>query len=134
MDPIKPIPGHSNYGVTRTGKVWSYLSQRFIKSHISGKCKYPRVRLGRKADVTVHRLVAMTWLNLPQDKQFVVNHISGRKLDFNLNNLEVTSQSGNLKHYHSNKYSAEYLARIVPREVLLDALKIIDKDEIDDNF
>lgn len=64
------------------------------KATING---YPVVNINRKA-TKIHQIVAKTFLGYSTGNGFVVNHINGVKHDNRLSNLEVITQSENLKH------------------------------------
>jgi hypothetical protein len=49
----------------------------------------------------VHRLVALAFLQRPNEDCTQVNHIDGNKLNNNLKNLEWVTQSQNMKHSHA---------------------------------
>ena len=95
---------YPDYGVTRTGKVYS---------HKSGKWKplkpqkdtdgYEQVRLSKngKSRLTfVHRLVADTFIP-KQEGYNEVNHIDGNKLNNRADNLEWCTRRENVLHAHN---------------------------------
>ena len=94
------------YYVTRYGDVWS--TENMIKLKGSVKMNgYRCVDLGSEHDVRVHRLVAYHFVHsIPKDlldqgltkKNLVVNHLDGNKLNNRWDNLEWTTQKGNLAH------------------------------------
>lgn len=112
-----PIPGFNEYAVTINGRVFRMtgtktgepyeLSQIFHickgKQHPNG---YYYVTLQRdgmyvKRPVAVHRLVALTWLDKPDDTRKVwVNHKDGNKINNAVDNLEWTTISENIQHAH----------------------------------
>lgn len=50
--------------------------------------------------MSVHRLVALTYLEAPTDKQVWVNHKDGNKSNNHYTNLEWTTISENIQHAH----------------------------------
>ena len=87
------------YGITSCGRVWSYITNKFLKLY-TGRGGYMRVKLckdGVRKNFYVHRLVAEAYIenpdNLPQ-----VNHIDGNKEHNWIKNLEWCSCSENVKH------------------------------------
>lgn len=90
---------YPNYAIKYDGSVKNITSGRVLKPSI-GKRGYVVFNLmhkdGRRRLVTLHRLIAMTFipnpLNLPE-----VNHIDGDKTNYNINNLEwVTTRDNNI--------------------------------------
>lgn len=97
---FKPIPGYPDYAVSRCGNVFSfkYGKHRQLKPSDNGGYRQVVLYKNKKAKtIKVHRLVAMTWIDLiPSDK--VVNHINGIKHDNRVENLEIVSVQENLQH------------------------------------
>lgn len=97
---MKDIPGWEGlYACTTHGDIWSYRSDKFL-SPSKNKRGYLHVTFtkdGKRYDYRVNRLVAMTFLdnpnNLPQ-----VNHIDGNKLNNYLSNLEWCTPEYNIQH------------------------------------
>ena len=53
---------------------------------------------GNKKKFRIHTLVALTFLNYPQSKDYEVNHIDCNKLNNKVENLEWTTHKENLEH------------------------------------
>lgn len=93
-----------HYYVTRFGEVWSTESMTKLKGGV--KHGYRHVRLGSANNVKVHRLVAHHFVPKPKDlvdqglneKTLVVNHLDGNKLNNRWDNLEWTTNAGNMAH------------------------------------
>ena len=106
---MKPIPNYPNYSVTEDGKVWSNLTNKFLKAGL-GKVGYYVVALRKdnnQKTFNVHRLVAELFLNNFDNKPFV-NHINGNKLDNGITNLEwCTAKENNL---HAHKMGLNYIS------------------------
>lgn len=104
---MKSIKGYEGlYSITKSGKVWSHRSNRYIKCSPTTR-GYRKVALCHKGEVTtkfVHRLVMESYkptLNQGLD----VNHIDGDKVNNNLSNLEWCTRSENIKHAFRLKLS-----------------------------
>ena len=87
----KPIPNYEGfYEASNTGKVRSiYRYKRILKPRISNT-GYERVDLFKnksRKQFSVHRLVAMTFVNNPDAKPFV-NHKDENKTNNSVSNLE----------------------------------------------
>jgi hypothetical protein len=114
---MKDIQGYEGlYAVTTCGKVWSYISNKWLKSY-DDRVGYLQVSLrkeGRTKKFRIHRLVLLTYvpnpLNLP-----TVNHINGVKTDNYLNNLEWLSYTENNVHAMT---SGLRLNTFIPRGVV----------------
>lgn len=101
---IKNIDGYSNYYITDTGKVYTnsrgFLEQ--IKGYICNNYNYVHIyKEGKRQNIKVSRLVAMTYIPKLDLTFNIVNHIDGNKLNDNVSNLEWTTISGNTKHAYS---------------------------------
>jgi hypothetical protein len=99
---IRIIKDYNNYYVTNDGKIYSTKSKRFIKLR-TDSAGYKMIALYdgiRKADLLVHRIVAIQFIENPENKP-VVNHINKNKSDNNVDNLEWATHSENM--IHANK-------------------------------
>lgn len=98
---VRPMPGYEDYLVSKCGNVFSFKSG-FIK-HLKTK-KNPDgylclalMKNGKRKDTSVHRCVAIAWVdNLNNKPQ--VNHIDGDKLNNHEKNLEWVSVAENNIH------------------------------------
>jgi len=93
---MKDIPGYEGkYAATEDGRIYSHKSKRFLKPY---RCTrgYEQQSLDGKKQF-IHRLVALTYLPNPQNKDFV-NHKNGNKSDNRVSNLEWCTRSENMQH------------------------------------
>lgn len=88
---------NSSYDIYDDGRCFSHKTNRFMTPQMSSK--YPTYNLSlenKKRKVKVHRMVAETFLENPENKPFV-NHIDGDTHNFHVSNLEwVTASENNL--------------------------------------
>lgn len=96
---MKWIPGYEGkYKISRDGKVWSEISQKFLKpkKHWSNgkRTDYVSVDLSGKTKI-VHRLVAMTYLGNIEGLE--VDHINNIKDDNRVENLQLMSRKEHCK-------------------------------------
>ncbi len=100
---MKKIKDFPFYFITKEGKVFSTLSNKFLKPVIrSHTCMYFFVTLikkrrGRAFSVCIHRLVAEAFIKRIHGKN-EVNHKNGFKTDNRLVNLEWVNASENAYH------------------------------------
>lgn len=104
LEQWKTISNASNYEVSNLGNVRNKTTKYILKGRIT-KSGYLQVSI--KLDETqkftnqyIHRLVALYWIENPQQKK-EVNHIDGNKENNNVDNLEWVTAFENQKHRHS---------------------------------
>lgn len=122
---MKRYPLNKAYGVTTSGKVFSYRRGIFLKEADNG-IGYKFVHIGRGNIVYVHRIVAQTFLGV-KDEKFEVNHIDKNKANNHVSNLEVVTHSQNLYHHYNTPSPQErfneYVNEGIDVDVALYALK-----------
>jgi len=106
----KEIPGFENYEISEKGVI--YNLRRYIPAydHIEtikpriDRAGYYTVRLrrdGKTFTKYLHRLLGETFIPNPNNLP-ILNHKDGNKLNYQLQNLEFTTHSGNIKHAHQH--------------------------------
>lgn len=95
---IKNIEGLDDYRITKCGKLWDNNKKEFMKLRILNG--YNVRHINRKC-LSIHRLVALTFINNPDNKPYV-DHIDSNKLNNNVINLRWATQKENCS-YHGKK-------------------------------
>ena len=127
MEVFKDIPGYEGmYQVSNLGRVKSFKlnGEKILKQGIGGN-GYFLVNLcneGKRKNVNVHQLVAITFLNhTPDGYKLVVDHIDNNPLNNRLENLQLVTARYNLSkdrsgsskytgvcwHKHDNKWKSQ---------------------------
>lgn len=105
----KDIVGYEGlYKVSNKGGVYSIRRKREMSPTISNN-GYKRVKLytrGKYKTISIHRLVAKTFLENPENYP-VVNHIDENKFNNNVENLEWCTQKQNVNHGTGKQRRAE---------------------------
>lgn len=99
MRPIQ-IEGCNHYSIAGDGVVVNTETGRVLKTDLNS-CGYKRVTLWSKAQkrvrITVHRLVALHYVDNSEGKPYV-NHIDGNKINNFYSNLEWVTCKENTRH------------------------------------
>ena len=89
----RPVPGHPNYSISNTGKVWSNYKNRHKapQKHNKG---YLKVKLDG-INYFIHRLVLLTFIGEPPADKPQTRHVDGDSTNNKLTNLRWASQAEN---------------------------------------
>jgi hypothetical protein len=96
-----------NYAFHHKSNKYTYFKKRGkilipyknLSSYLSVKLSVENV----KKTLTIHRLVAMTFIGLPNDEKNQVNHIDGNKYNNHIDNLEWCTSKENMHHARETK-------------------------------
>ena len=87
------------YEVSNKGNIRNHITGKLIKTSINrdGYQKFNLCINGKKYTKTIHRLVALAFIDNPYDKP-LVNHKDGNKLNCEDSNLEWATSKENMQH------------------------------------
>lgn len=121
---MKDIPGFEGlYAITEDGKVFA-LPKKAKKSgrwitDFATKTGYRRVKLskdGKQINRAVHRLVALTYIPNPENKE-TVNHKNGKPWDNRVENLEWMTLSENIQHAYDTGLKKQVMTEEHKRKI-----------------
>lgn len=92
----KPIPSFPRWDASNLGNIRNHKRGNILKPHLD-KDGYEIVSLGNTNNLSVHRLVAETFLERTEGRN-QVNHINAVKADNSIYNLEWCTRSENIRH------------------------------------
>ena len=101
------IPAYPTYMIYPNGDVFSIRNKKFLKPRYD-KNGYKRLSIKNvftnKLDtLKIHQLVGMCYLGYKKNSEFVVDHIDNDKQNNYLHNLQVITQSQNMRKEHMKK-------------------------------
>lgn len=107
---MKQIPFAHDYYLDKDGNIYSSKrgwNKKKLNPSIDMRAGgYYRLKIitndNEKVSMFIHRLMALTFLPNPENKE-EVNHIDGNKLNNNLSNLEWVTKKENMLHAHKLK-------------------------------
>lgn len=106
----KDIIGYENlYRISNTGKVYSLISNKVLSGNL--RSGYKNVQLnknGKRKNFQVHRLVAIHFINNPNNLP-IVNHIDFCRINNNVSNLEWVTQKENINHSKCNMLGKRHI-------------------------
>jgi hypothetical protein len=98
----KNISGWENYSISNLGKVKNNKTGRLLRQSIRGGYSFVGLSKESKGKTkAVHRLVALAFIDNPENKQ-QVNHIDKNRSNNNVSNLEWTTALENNIHKSTN--------------------------------
>lgn len=102
----KSLDGYLNYIITKNGEVYSKSHKKFMAKRINSGYEYISLGNGNKKkekkDFSIHYLVAKLYIPNPNNYP-MINHKNSIKTDNNVNNLEWTTYSENMKQFAMEK-------------------------------
>lgn len=95
----KLFPLNNQYLVSDSGKILSQITDKFIGTNKDayGYYRFSCMIDGSYRHIPVHRAVALTWIDNPDNLPFV-NHIDGDKTNNSVDNLEWCTDTHNKRH------------------------------------
>ena len=105
---MKPIRGFEDYLISKSGKVYSLKSNKFLAIGNNATGGYYYVDLykdGKTYRKRIH-IAVMDAYAIKLDQNFEIDHIDGNKANNNLSNLEYVTHSENVRRYYLRKRTA----------------------------
>ena len=115
----RPVVGYEGlYEVSSDGDVKNVKTQRVLKPGYSkrGYFQVSLCVLGKSKTSSIHRLIAMAFIENPESKEHV-NHKDGIKINNNLENLEWATPNENSQHAWINGH-CENIRKSISKQVV----------------
>ena len=131
----KPIQGFENYYITNYGRVWSTISNQWLKPTLNQRGNHKRyyVSLGRNNKKQIHRLVAEAFLpnpyNLPE-----VDHKDTNGLNNYVDNLRWCTHDENMANEFTQENVKKNTGYFVEIEEIATGKKFYGYEEVAKNF
>ena len=131
---LTPIKNYPDYGITKSGKVYSHRKKRFLaEGDLDG---YSRVYLTNKKirkGYLVHNLVGRAFIPNPENKP-QVNHINKKRKDNRIENLEWATGPENVQH--SVQFNKEVKKQELQKQIvqLQEQVSELEKQEIQEQI
>lgn len=116
-----------NFNITKEGKIIRLKDNKTMMCCIdsAGYVKFAPRFEGVQFQVKVHRLVAMKYLDNPNNLP-IVNHKNGIKTDNRVENLEWCDCKHNIRHAHKNKLATNKHLNKRVKQIDVETNKIIN--------
>lgn len=122
------IDSLSNYCINEYGFILNIRTRCVIVPSVSKK-GYLQVCLTNKNTYSIHRLVALTFIENKENKP-EVNHIDGNKLNNHISNLEWNTTQENLEHKRINNLGKTLKAKLSATGINNSQAKLDEQDVI----
>lgn len=128
---MKDIPNYEGlYAATQDGHIWSYKLNRFLLQHKTNGYFYVNLIKNKiNQSIPVHRLVALTFIDNPENKP-TVDHIDRNKTNNNISNLRWAT----ISEQNSNRSWTEKMQTAVKKGGLTISRSIECRDKNDHNI
>lgn len=143
---MKKVNGYSNYSVTKDGKVYSHVSNKWLKTNIDRRTGYPCISLphpkysDKSINRTIHSLILEAYVG-PRPKGYHGCHLNGIPGDSRLDNLRYVTVKENMSHkklhgtsQHGERHGMSLLTedkvRAIRREYRFDGYKKSNMSEM----
>ncbi|AFQ96221.1 HNH endonuclease [Listeria phage P70] len=116
---VKQIKDYPDYFVYDDGRIFSNISNRFLKTVVNN-LGYVKVGLngkGGRKTVSVHRLVAQAFIENVENKP-QVNHIDEDKTNNNVSNLEWCTSFENMHHGSRGKRAGKAVSKAHSKKIV----------------
>lgn len=118
---FKEIPYFNDYLVNQNGVVINKKTRKRL-SHNDNGCGYLQVQFKNKRNYYVHRLVAATFIQNPDNKPYV-DHVDGNKKNNSVDNLRWVTAS-------ENYYGYGYWQRGISRQRAVAAENVVTGENV----
>lgn len=128
IDGFTKVKSLENYCINDHGLILNIRTRGVIIPSISKK-GYLQVCLTNKNTYSIHRLVALTFIENKENKT-EVNHIDGNKLNNHISNLEWNTTQENLEHKRINNLGKTLKAKLSATGINNSQAKLDEEDVI----